>query len=351
MDQDQFLAEDIEEARNLSVDEAASELCGLLGCSAAEMKAALRLADGEPEKALSLLHSVLPSALALKGSFEGRRSSDPAGAFCLIAEGSSGKQLALILWAGYQRLPAAFLVDADWEAVKLALEDIATPPHKELCRTMNKLLEERLDPTSLNRLFRGQESLSSLTERLKEAISNQLRVDTFLHLHLETFNRLRLEQSGLIGSGDQNAEPDEKDDEKQRNAATLDSLKIRCRPLLDPVKGKPLSRVRKGERLHVSFEDQAGLSGLVAKMIARSGRDLVFPVSSVSKSPVGDYLIELDLADGVVGLVKHAEDLRVRTAPSIAADTKRPLSGQGLLFLYLGAGVLLLLLLLQWLLR
>ncbi len=348
-----FVAEEDREKKDLSVDEvdeAASELCGLLGCSPEEVRAAVSLTGGELGKALAFLQSVLPSAIAVKGAFEGRRNSDPAGAFCLVAEGASGRQIRLTLWVGYQRLPASFSVEADWEAVKLSLEEIALPPDKGFYRGMEKLLTERLDPTSINRLFRGEESLEAFSERLQEAISNHLRSDVFLRLHLETFNRVRLEQGGLLPSDEEEAK--EKPEDSQRLApATLENLWIRCRPVLDPAKGKALSQIRKGDRLHVIFEDQPGLPGLVAKMMLRSSPESVYSVSSVSKSPAGDYLIELDLSEGVIGVFKQTEDLRVRTASPFSYVERQKLPRRELLFIYLGAGVLLLVFLLLWLLR
>lgn len=332
---------------DLAAGHAASELCALLGCTPEEMRGALQLAGGEPEKAMTFLQSVLPSALAVKGVFEGRRANDPSGAFCFVFEGPSGKELDAVLWVGFQRFSSNFAVEADWEAVRLALTEITAPLDKSLLRSIQRLLESALDPTSVNRLFRGQESSDSLTERLSETLSNHLRVDVFLRLHVETFNRLRLQQAGLLSTADEERVEREKDQEtREKSPATLESIRVRCRPLLDPVRGQPLSQIRKGQRLHVAFEDQAGLAGLIVRMMVRSGRPLVFPVSSVSKSPVGDHLIELDLADGVVGVVKQTEDLRVRI--DRGAVERPPLSRNGLLLLYLGAGLLLALALFHW---
>lgn len=335
---------------DLVVDQAISELSSLLGCTAEEMEGALKLAGGEPDKAVAFLQSILPSAIAVKGTFEGRRANDPSGAFCLVFEGSSGKELNAVLWVGSQRLPQAFSIEADWEAVRLALAEVTAPLDKTLFRGIERLLAETLDPTLINRLFRDQESSTDLMARLRETLANHLRVDVLVKLHIETFNRLRLQQGGLMTSADQEMAAREEDREtEEKSPATLESIRVRCRPSLDPVRGMPLSQLRKGQRLHVSLEEHAGLAGLIVRMMNRSGRPSIFPVLSSSKSPAGDYLIELDLADGVIGVVKQTEDLKVRVE-SAGHDRPSP-SRRGLLLLYLGAGLILALVLFQLLLR
>ena len=110
-------------------------------------------------------------------------------------------------------------------------------------------------------------------------------------------------------------------------STAIATVQILCKPLLDPVKGKPVSEIVPGEYLVVEIEKTGGLSSIINKILERAGERPIFPVISVEKLPSGQSLIRLSVSKGIEGVAKIGADLRLKTAPMFSLGAAGELSG------------------------
>ncbi|HQH77638.1 MAG TPA: hypothetical protein PK535_01550 [Synergistaceae bacterium] len=283
------------------------ELMSLLHCTREEIEGAVATLGLEDAQARQVLGSLAPTHLAIKGRFFSRKRGTAAGAFCLVAEGRSGTVRDRIIWVGGQDLPQSFSVDAGWEAVRSALLAVASTPDRILLRKIDQVIAPLTGPTELNILFSSPEKLDGFASRFREGLADAFHVDFMVEVRAERFQRGRFEE--IFPPEKKEGDPPPKDPLTEEDGA---SLQIYCAPVIDPVQGRPASLLKLGDMVEVDFDRVAGFGRYVGRLCARTGRVPAFPISRIALLPSGDYLVRLDIADDVIGVMKIPPPYRVR---------------------------------------
>jgi hypothetical protein len=78
-----------------------------------------------------------------------------------------------------------------------ALTGISAFPDRLMYRKIQSILEPLLTPTAMNVLFQSSDAMATFVTRLKESLSDQFRMEFIVDVHMERFNRLRLDMSSL----------------------------------------------------------------------------------------------------------------------------------------------------------
>ena len=316
--------------------QAAEELCAMFGCSRESLGVLLKSVGPDPSGILALARSLSPSYLAIKILFEPRRREGPGGAACLIARGNSGEIIDETSIAGSRSLLEGIGISADWEAFRVTLRSFEGKGERDLYLAMTKIMKAVFLPTAVNRLFHEEEEKESIIAHLEKEFRDALHRDFIFSLSTEAFNQARLEAGGIV---QENAPvPAARPEEAPSAPGKQGTLQIPCKPVLDPVRGKPVSDLKEGDRIYVQLDSTGGLSALVAKIFQRSGQETVFPLISLERLPSGQSLLRVAISPGVVGTVTGGTDVRLKVAPP-AKKGKKGLSPRGKL--YLAASVIL----------
>lgn len=326
--------------------ESVHELCVLFGCTREALEAVLSSSSGDPAHIISLVQSLAPAFIAVKLRFETRKRGELGGAACIIAKGSSGEFLDQTVWVSSRELPSTFSIDADWEAVRNGIQKMGNTPDRSLFPKVLNLLREVLSPTAVNALFSSPSGKEKIISSLEKAFVELYRNEVVIEIKTETFNQARLEMGGLGETRKPVAE-----EKTQETAPSLigavGTIQIRCKPLLDPVRGKPVSDLVPGDLLVVEIEKSGGLSSIITKILDRAGERPIFPVISVEKLPSGQSLIKLSVSKGIEGVAKIGADLRLKTAPAfsfsgVQGEIPRIVKKFFMAFLFFFGGVVLL---------
>lgn len=302
-------------------DQAAEELCAMFGCSRESLGVLLASAGSDPSGILALARSLSPAYLAIKILFEPRRREGPGGAVCLIARGSSGEVIDEAFLAGNRSLLSGIDIAADWEAFRMTLRSFEGKGERDLYLGMTKIIKAVFLPTAVNRLFRGDEKQESLLAHLEAEFRESMHRDFIFSLSTQTFNRIRLEEGGL-GEEEDVPPPSAARGETPSTPGKPGALQIACKPVLDPVRGKAISDLKEGDRVHVQLDSTGGVSAIVAKIFQRSGEETVFPVISVERLPSGQTLLRLAISPGVVGVVTGGTDVRLKVLSPLQEKSK-----------------------------
>jgi len=331
-------------------DRVFSELCSALNCSREDVEGAIRASKVDPREALEILQALAPSYVAIKGRFASRKRGDTNGAFCLVADGLTGESLDLEIWVGDVDLPAGFDIGASWESVRSTLRDIPVTTEKGASRLLESLLRANFPATAVNALFKSPEALAEKQQAIKEALSSSFRVDLSCDLVLERFHKIRFDRSPLARRGlpEPSAEPTP-EGSRQETLTPASQIRVPCRPYLDPVRGKPTSRLVPGERIPITVDESTGLGRLMGRILQKSGRPTVFPVESLEKQASGDVLVLLALSEGMKGIIKLPGEVRVRVAEPSDGSMGLPDRGPLLVAVALvGVGIALVAVLYLW---
>ena len=302
-------------------DQAVEELCAMFGCSRESLGVLLASAGSDPSGILALARSLSPAYLAIKILFEPRRREGPGGAVCLIARGSSGEIIDETFLAGNRTLLSGIDIAADWEAFRMTLRSFEGKGERDLYLGMTKIIKAVFLPTAVNRLFRGDEEREPLLAHLEGEFRESMHRDFLFSLSTQTFNRIRLEEGGL-GEVEDVPPPSAPAGETPSAPGKPVALQIACKPVLDPVRGKAISDLKEGDRVHVRLDSTGGVSALVAKIFQRSGEQIVFPVISVERLPSGQTLLRLAISPGVVGVVTGGTDVRLKVLSPLQEKSK-----------------------------
>lgn len=303
-------------------DQAAEELCTMFGCSRESLGVLLASAGSDPSGILALARSLSPAYLAIKIHFEPRRREGPGGAVCLIARGSSGEIIDETLLAGNRSLLSGIDISADWEAFRMTLRSLEGKGERDLYLGMTKIIRAVFLPTAVNRLFHGEDDeRESLRTRLESEFRESMHREFIFSLSTETFNRVRLEEGGL-GEEEDVPPPTAPAGETPSAPGKPGVLQIPCKPVLDPVRGRAISDLKEGDRVHVQLDSTGGISALVAKIFQRSGEATVFPVISLERLPSGQSLLRLAISPGVVGTITGGTDVRLKVSSPLPVKSK-----------------------------
>lgn len=302
--------------------ETADELCALFSCSPEALEVVLRSTSGDPSKILALVRTLTPEYIAVKARFDARKRGELGGALCFVARGNTGEILDESFWVSGKSLPETFDIDAGWESVRTAIATIGGTPERTLYTRMLKAAKAIFTPTAINKLFQSRSAKEQILSALGESFSEIVHYDLVYDLKTEIFNKARLEAGG-ISVDEQPKEAPAREEEGESSAlGALGTVQVLCRPVLDPVHGKAVSDLRRGDVVMVELEKTGGVSSIISRVFERSGEHPAFPVLSVERLPSGQLLVKLHISTGIEGVLKAGTDLKLRTGDKAAAKIR-----------------------------
>ncbi|NLL37538.1 MAG: hypothetical protein GX256_08480 [Fretibacterium sp.] len=260
------------------------------------------------------LGEAVPEYAAYKCFFYTPKRGETAGAFCIIFEGSNGRELFQNFWVTRTENVPALAVNQDWRDFSRALNQMG-PFDKVIGDKLFSSLSEFLSPAERMSLFENANNRKG-QNLIMEGLRRHFERTT--HYFLEISCDLQLLTHQDLVDAKILTDPDEEDarqgsarDEDKDFSDTL----IHCLPLIDPVYGKALSDLEPGDLLEVRIKSDVGAGGLLQHFLSVANLPSIFPVKSIEKrdDDSDKVYVYLAISDEIQGLLILTKDLKLKT--------------------------------------
>ena len=280
-----------------------ADLASFLGCPEEDVRRAVE--QQGPVGGVRTLQASKAPYLAIMGFFEARKRGDIVGTFCVLAHGESGEIREKKIWASYGSMEKGFSIDAQWEAVRNAINAIEKPSDTSIYKQCNQVLDSYITPTSINLLYRSPHERESFSSKIKEGLNAVFHIDCFVRVRMEPLTEAQV-QAVL-------APPQETPSKEEQNLPKeQDFYTVACSPVVDPARGKPVVLLERGDLVEVSFSYSSGLGKLISRYLDKAGKRPSFPMLSKKRLPSGDYIVQVYISEGIEGIFKSSPSLMLR---------------------------------------
>lgn len=305
--------------------ETTDELCSLFSCSPEALDVILKSTSGDPDKLLALVRTLSPEYVAIKMRFDARKRGELDGALCFLARGATGELLDDSFWVSTRSLPDTFDLSASWESVRSTISTMSGNPDRSLFSRMLKASKSILTPTAINKLFKaeGPAAKEDIISAFEKSFGGIVHYDMVYDLRTEIFNKARLSAAGILKEENQTDQGAAEEVAEQNPMPSIANVQVICKPILDPVKGKAVSDLVRGDLVMVELEKRDGIAGIITKILDSSGELPIFPVLSVEKLPSGQTLVKIHISDGIEGVLKTGADLKLKIGDRAASEIRR----------------------------
>lgn len=258
-----------------------------------------------------------PEYLALKYIFYTPKHGDMNGGFCVIFEGNTGRMILQTLCLTRKEIEITFGPDEGWRSFGKLISQMG-PYDKiwgdKLLALLPSLITEEdrialFDEVDSRKNKKGNKNLLRLEGAICKAFERATHSFLNVDCDVELVTRRALEEGGLLEPREGAEQVKEEKEEKERS---FEGTVISCRPLVDPVRGKPSTDVLPGDLLEVGLDGDVGASGLIQKHLRATNQAPVFPVEEVDRRENKTY-IYLRISDEVRGLLTLTKTLRLKT--------------------------------------
>ena len=276
------------------------------------------------------------------------------GALCLIYEGASGEIISQQLWVARPYIPKPLTVNRNWRAF-VNMFDFLEPYYKPFVEKLSYLLEDLLPTKDRVALFEEAKKdekrcLTSVTLNLRRGFERATLCFLDVNSDMELTTRSELEQAEILEP--LAPVPVLEDTEPLEPEDTAMQTVIKCRPVVDPIGGKPVSEIQPGDIVEVEIVDKGvGAGALVHQFLGKTGLTSMFPVEEIVFSEE-KATIYLHISDEIKGIMSLGIDLKmkIKTKPlpfGVSIATLEDLVKDVLYFTLLGSIVILLLAILR----
>ncbi|MDR1622101.1 MAG: hypothetical protein LBS00_06985 [Synergistaceae bacterium] len=250
---------------------------------------------------------------ALKCYFFTPKRGDIWGAFCFLFNGTTGETLENVFWVTRLLISPPLDVNMGWRELNKTIPSMGVY-EKALGDKLITTMLEIFPPSVRVELSRSTDA-PARANFLATEIRNAFERTTHYFLELKmTFERLSREDminAGVLSKDGTEATPDNPpvQEEEKSFAGTL----ITCLPVIDPVRGTPVSELVPGDVLEVKIQGGIGAGELIQQYLNSTNQEAVFPVLTVEKKDDDKTYVMLDINEEVKGLITVSKDLRLRT--------------------------------------
>lgn len=254
-------------------------------------------------------------------------------------------------------------------AVQMEKEAIGTTLEYEgICERLKQYIEDRrylstlvknrnVKPTerAINRFCNDTLQLRSVTFLQLREISEQ-EVKFIVNKNSPQLHLAELPDP-VVPSTEVTVEPSAQEDSSEKQIVEEEKeqkdIFIRCEAVLDPLYGVPVSELVPGDVLSVALLPQSSFYKLMASQMPNFKGIVQANVTGVLENETGSFTVSLDVAEGILGMMKMNSRVRVRvlqrwidSEPTLTKKKKSPQNQGDFMFILAGFGVLILLMLL-----
>ena len=252
---------------------------------------------------------------ALKCYFYTPKRGDIWGAFCFLFNASTGDTIENVFWVTRLLTSPPIDVHMGWKELNRAIPSMGAYEKTMGDKLINSMLEifspsVRID---LCQHANVPSRLISLSTDIRNSFERTTHYFLELKMAFEQLSRQDMVNAGVLSKeGEEGAKkPDDPilPESEKSFAGTL----IMCLPVIDPVRGTPVSELKPGDVLEVKIQGGIGAGELIQQYLNSMNQDAAFPVLTVEKKDDEKTYVLLEINEEVKGMLTVSKDLRLRT--------------------------------------
>ena len=251
------------------------------------------------------------SYVAVKGVFYTPKA-DNAGAFCIIYSGENGKVIFRELWAiRSNKEPVTNLV-ANWEHFIRDMNKIGGYD-KESSQKLLPLIVKALNNNIKDYLYNNISETEFAATEIRKAIEKTLHYLVEIKVDAEIFGEERAKKGGVLR--DKTITPEQTKNNENRGIMSLIKLygiPIICDPVIDPVHGSPVSKLKIGDIVHVTIQETNDIAKKVTDLIRAKRGNLAFPVMYMQTMESGNNVALLKISEEISGVLNISPKLMLK---------------------------------------
>ncbi|MCL1941711.1 MAG: hypothetical protein FWG09_07195 [Synergistaceae bacterium] len=253
---------------------------------------------------------------AVKGIFYTPKA-DNSGAFCVIYKGDTGKIIFRELWGVRSNNKPASDIFESWENFIKDMNKIGAYD-RDSSEKLMPLIEQAFGANIIEYLYKNIDETETLHTEIRKELENSLRYLVEVEIHGELFGNERAEKGGLLRDGDKKEEPaaepaQEDNSESLLGVLNLGGFPLMCQPIINPVNGCPVSRIKIGDMVHVMIPESNDVAKKVMDFVRLQGLEAAFPVTIIQTMESGSTVIVLKINEEINGVLNLSSDMMLKT--------------------------------------
>jgi hypothetical protein len=257
---------------------------------------------------------------ALKCYFYTPKRGDIRGAFCyLFAE--DGTLLDELFWATRDMNGVDIDVATEWRTLNKNIPSMGAY-EISLVDKLGGMALEILTPAVRAELLQSadiSEKIESLTEELRNAFERATHYFLEIKLRLEILSYQDLIDAGVQATKEEKAAAGASSPFRSEEEKSFTGTLITCLPIIDPVRGKPVSELVPGDLLNVKIQGGVGAGEMIQKYLVSMNQEAVFPVETIEMKSDDKTYVLLNISDEIHGLITVTKDLRLSVVQRASA--------------------------------
>jgi hypothetical protein len=249
---------------------------------------------------------------ALKCYFCTPKRGDIWGAFCFLFNGTTGESIENVFWV--TRLLASPPIDVNmgWRELNRAIPSMGVYEKSIGDKLITSMLEIFTPTARVNLSQNAEAPLTLLSTEIRNNFERATHCFLEVKMAFERLSRQDMVNAGVLPKDDAEANaPD--NPEVQEGEKSFAGTLVTCLPIIDPVRGIPVSELAPGDVLEVKIQGGIGAGELIQQYLNSTNQNAVFPVAAVEKKDDEKTYIVLNINEEVKGLITVSKDLRLRT--------------------------------------
>lgn len=262
--------------------------------------------------------------VAVKGTFFTPKAEN-AGAFCIIYKGDNGKVIFGELWAIRSNTKPNLDVSEKWDHFIISMDKIGAYD-KDSSAKFSALVLQSLNNNIKEYLYKNISEKEFAQAEIRKGLENVLRYIVDVEVEAELVGEERAEKGGLLRDKGKEVSSDEVKSEDEINSLmgliNTNEFPIVCMPVIDPVKGCAVSKIKVGDVVYAKIPETNDVSKKVMDFVRLQHMEPAFPVSVVLPLKSGKSAVVLKINEEISGVMNLSSELMLKTDALPVAEVK-----------------------------
>ena len=289
-----------------------------------EAKTALELADGNLDKALTMVDYVDKNYIIIQGKINYGRKHKIYGLFSVIADGKKGEFLKfdLVLANEKKLLDINLKVKNDVFTKTINNFSSQLTNSSKYYYKLNTKLKEKFNPTEVFELLElvKIDNINEIKNIFKEKIQNILEEQVQLDLHVRSTTKAQLITIyPKLFSKEQSNDTNEDSENNQKEKLGID-ITLSCIPIVSPTKGRKLRNLSSGDKILVKVTDTREVGKYLANLLNDSNKGVEGIINDIEFNKNSKrYLVTIKFGPNIYGKIITESEIKLAT-PEIKTE-------------------------------
>ena len=187
---------------------------------------------------------------------------------------------------------------------------------RDASEKLQPIIEQSLSSNVKEYLFRNISETETAHSEIRKALENVFRYVIELKIGAELVGEERIQKAGILRGDKEETKVEQSKNEDNKTvlgALNLAGVPIICQPIINPVNGCPVSKIKVGDIVHVTIPETNDIAKKVMDFVRINGLDSAFPVSIIQPLESGKCVIVLRVNEEINGILNLSQEVMLKT--------------------------------------